>query len=241
MNRWLNRGLARGPVRPRILTPMLRDERKKSTRLALRRVAVRLFKERGFAETTVEQIAAAAGVSTRTFFNYFATKDEAVMLPYDDISLLVRDECERRPFDESPYDTARAAAHAAFAFLAADDDLRRLLLDAARLLRGDATLRAADAALQLVWEDELGRSLRDRSPGLDPLASRVQAAAAVAATRAGVFAWAEDEQASTASTESLFFAIDAAFAALRAGGVPVVALHHGRDAGRCRAEARRAG
>jgi AcrR family transcriptional regulator len=176
-----------------------REDRKKSTRLALRRVAVQLFKEQGFVETTVEQIAAQAGVSTRTFFNYFATKDEAVMLPYDDLSLLLRDEIKRRPVREAPYDSARHAAHAAFTFLAADDDLVGLLLDSARL----------------VWEDEMTQAFGERGLTIEPLAARVHAAVAVAATRAGVFSWAEGE---SSSQHSLAAAIDAAFEALESGG-----------------------
>jgi AcrR family transcriptional regulator len=192
-----------------------REDRKKSTRLALRRVAVQLFKEQGFVETTVEQIAAQAGVSTRTFFNYFATKDEAVMLPYDDLSLLLRDEIKRRPVREAPYDSARHAAHAAFTFLAADDDLVGLLLDSARLLRTEPALRAADSALQLVWEDEMTQAFGERGLTIEPLAARVHAAVAVAATRAGVFSWAEGE---SSSQHSLAAAIDAAFEALESGG-----------------------
>ena len=170
-------------------------------------------------ETTVEQIALAAGVSTRTFFNYFATKDEAVMLPYDDLSLLLRDEIKRRPADESPYDSARHAAHAAFAFLAADDDLVGLLLDSARLLRTEPALRAADSALQLVWEDELAHAFSERGLGVELLAARVHAAASVAATRAGVFSWAESD---SSSQQSLAAAIDDAFAAIVSGSLGTV-------------------
>jgi hypothetical protein len=39
---------------------------------------MRLFEERGYEQTTVAEIASAAGVSTNTFFNYFASKDEVL-------------------------------------------------------------------------------------------------------------------------------------------------------------------
>jgi AcrR family transcriptional regulator len=59
--------------------PGLRERKKLATRAALARAAWRLTIERGYAHTRIEDIAAAAGVSARTFGNYFATKEEALL------------------------------------------------------------------------------------------------------------------------------------------------------------------
>lgn len=66
----------------------LRERKKINTRLAIRRAAFELFTKRGYADTTVEQIAEAADVSPRTFYRYFGVK-EAVLLSDDQIPLIV--------------------------------------------------------------------------------------------------------------------------------------------------------
>ncbi|RVW08440.1 TetR family transcriptional regulator [Prescottella agglutinans] len=57
----------------------LRDRKKVATRIALSEAAARLAKERGIELVTADMIASEAGVSTRTFHNYFSCKEEAVL------------------------------------------------------------------------------------------------------------------------------------------------------------------
>ena len=59
----------------------LRERKRQQTRQDLISAAMRLFEERGYEQSTVAEIASAAGVSTKTFFNYFASKDE-VLFPH---------------------------------------------------------------------------------------------------------------------------------------------------------------
>src|ERR1700742_15148 len=63
----------------------LRERRRRQTSAEIRGAAVRLARERGYDRVTVEEICAAAGISTRTFFNYFPNKESAVAYGPSDI------------------------------------------------------------------------------------------------------------------------------------------------------------
>ncbi len=78
--------------------PGLRERKKQKTRSAIQREAMRLFTEQGYDATTVEQIADAAEVSPSTFFRYFPTKEDVVLL--DDYDPLLARMITERPADE---------------------------------------------------------------------------------------------------------------------------------------------
>ncbi|MGA4837756.1 TetR/AcrR family transcriptional regulator [Streptomyces sp. G45] len=69
---------AQGPGAPAPKAPGLRERKKARTKAAIQREAVRLFREQGYAATTVEQVAEAAEVAPSTVFRYFATKQDLV-------------------------------------------------------------------------------------------------------------------------------------------------------------------
>jgi AcrR family transcriptional regulator len=75
----------------------LRDRKKIKTREAIRREAMRLIEENGYASTTVEQIAEAAEVSPSTFFRYFPSKEMVLMA--NDLDLVTVEALERPPAD----------------------------------------------------------------------------------------------------------------------------------------------
>ena len=86
-----------------------REANKRATRQALQQAADRLFAEQGYAETTVRDIAAAAGVTERTFFRYFGGKEELII---DDALAwlpLLKDHVRARPAGEDPVTDLRHA------------------------------------------------------------------------------------------------------------------------------------
>ncbi len=82
----------------------LRERKKLQTRLSIRREAFRLFREQGYSATTIDQIAEAAGVSSRTFYRYFGVK-ESVLLSDDLIPPIVA------AFADAPRDLTFVAAY----------------------------------------------------------------------------------------------------------------------------------
>lgn len=87
----------------------LRERKKAQTRIALSWAAIRLCVERGAGNVRVEDIAAEANVSLRTFRNYFSSKAEAIAARHLDRTVQIADELRTRPEDEPLWD---AIAHA---------------------------------------------------------------------------------------------------------------------------------
>ncbi|MFK0118598.1 TetR family transcriptional regulator [Streptomyces sp. NPDC090994] len=87
----------------------LRERKKQRTRDALLRAALDLFTEQGYEETTVDDIAAAVDVSQRTFFRYFASKQDAAFYVARLAEASFVEAVRARPADEAPLDALRLA------------------------------------------------------------------------------------------------------------------------------------
>jgi AcrR family transcriptional regulator len=158
----------------------LRERKKRELKSELSRFGIRLFTQQGFDQTTVEDIVGPLRVSKRTFFRYFASKEDVVFAWYEELTGELLAELSARPKDEAPFEAACAT-------------LRSLL----RYYDADPKWALAMQRLA-VWERELAALLQKRLPagsGRGPMARELQArvivGCAMTAFTSGVNAWAE--------------------------------------------------
>ena len=148
-----------------MLTPMtesLRDRRKRRTAEAIVAAALELFAERGFERTTIEQIAAAADISRRTFFRYFADKEELFFAEDERLLEVVEATLDAAPAGEPVLELARRATRALAAHSVADPE-RRLARE--RLIAATPALQARRLAKNLRWEQAIAARLRELGSG----------------------------------------------------------------------------
>jgi AcrR family transcriptional regulator len=188
-----------------------RAEKKAATKHAIQDHALRLFVEKGYDATTVEEIAAAAGVSHMTFFRYFPRKEEVV--EYDEYDPLLEDLIAARPPDEAPITAVHNALRVGLQQVLTTDREARLIRT--RLILDNPVLRSRNLVAQDTTRDLFARALARRGGLAEPdLAATVQASAALGAIAPALTAWAEDGEA------DLIALIDSAFTALEFGVSP---------------------
>jgi len=178
------------------MTIGLRERKKAETRDALASAALRLADALGPDRVTVEEIATAAGVSPRTFFNYFASKEDAIVGSSESSAARIVQELAARPLDEPPIDALRAAIHASADHLEADPDdwiIRHRLVGRFPALGVRYAARLAAVEHELVLE-VARRTKLDATVDTYPAAL---VSAGLAAARVALTAWqARDRRAS---------------------------------------------
>jgi len=119
--------------------PGLRERKKAKTRALIQAEALRLFRERGYEDTSVEQIAEAAEVSPSTVFRYFPTKPDLVI--YDDLDERMIEAFRAQPPGLSAVQAMRAVFRSGFGSL--PSDALALQLERERLMRTVPELQSA--------------------------------------------------------------------------------------------------
>ncbi|WP_346129329.1 TetR/AcrR family transcriptional regulator [Lentzea roselyniae] len=160
----------------------LRERKKTETRAALAAAALRLALEKGADNVRVDEIAEAANVSPRTYNNYFASRDQAIVAGITATrALAVASALRSRPADEPLVESIIAA----FA-----EQYREPPSEALALITSTPSLREAYLDSTSSMEPPIASVISDRT-GKDPLGAAVLAAAVSAAARIAVRRWVD--------------------------------------------------
>lgn len=157
----------------------LRERKKRETKKRLTEKGIALFLEKGFDHTTLDEIAAAAGISRRTFFYYFTSKDEVLLSLQSGIGEMLADEVRRAPATSTPIDAVREAAVGVCNAIPTHD-----MIEMDRLMRTSPSVQARKQASYVQQEGEIYEALRERWPEPErSMALRVVAMLSVGAMR----------------------------------------------------------
>lgn len=163
----------------------LRDRKRARTRQALVDAATDLFERHGYEQTTVADIAATADIGTRTFFSYFASKEE-LLFPESDIRVRAAVEAiaNRRPH-ESPAEVLLKALHQVSDD--SDDLSGRVAALRLKLIRTVPAVRGRALQIQMDAQRQIARHLAAAYPDqLDEVSAAALTGAFVGAVSAAL-------------------------------------------------------
>lgn len=171
----------------------LRARKKQRTRAALIDAGLDLFRTNGYESTTIDEIAAAVDVSPRTFFRYFASKEDVALAKGAEFDDLVVDALADRPDGEPPLTALRHAVLGMLRAAADSDGVHRFLLTQ-HLINRTPALLAGNLRRSAAVEERLTGEIARRH-GVDPdrdLRPRVLVGVVYAGLRIGLEAMCAD-------------------------------------------------
>lgn len=189
-----------------LLSDGLRERKRRDTFARIAQTGLELFVAKGYEVTTLDDIATAAGISRRTFFHYFKSKDEILLAWQTGLADSIRASILEAAADQQPLD----ALCGALLKLAEPHDTDTTIV-IARLLRSNDQLRAVNQAKFLRMEQAAFEALCHRWP--QPV--RRERLRMVAMVGLGAFRIAIDEWTAAGGTEPFTKRIKKAFADLR--------------------------
>lgn len=187
----------------------------------LTQAALELLVREGFDAVTVDEIAAAAGMSKRTFFRYFASKEDVVVQFLTGMGTAMRDELASRPATEPP---STALRHTVWCSVDACASHADRALRVVQVILGTPALLARFLERQAQWRDELAAELAERL-GLDvatDLYPHLAAGMALTAFHAVLQRWSDSDgtEDPAALTDRCFAVIAPALDAVVPAEVP---------------------
>ncbi|WP_268905697.1 TetR/AcrR family transcriptional regulator [Devosia sediminis] len=182
----------------------LREQKRQETLSRITRSAMELFARQGYEATTIEAIAAAAGISRRTFFHYFKTKDDVLLSQQAGLGEQLIAALAAEPDAGTPMRTV----HAAMRRIASSYPLEELVV-IDRLMLSIEAVQSRKQANYIRDEKLVLEALRQRWPMEDDMSLRVTAFVAIGCTRLSLDAWR-----AAGGTRPIVEYLDRAFAAL---------------------------
>ena len=168
--------------------PSLRQRHTDRTRDAIVTAAFELFASKGYAETTIDEIAERADVASRTFFRYFPAKEAVLFHGTDDQVADAVAKLRARPADESPYESLLAVLRSTAAELAHGD--KREILLAKFAAQSDRLFEHHRAVVMCQFEEAITEVLTERAGShADSLAIEAAVAAVLATFGTAVRSW----------------------------------------------------
>lgn len=176
-----------------------------NARARLADAALELFEERGYEQTTVTDIAAAAGLTERTFFRHFPDKREVLFDGSAALVDLMRTAVREAPADASPQEAVRHGLAASEPFFESRRDHARRRQ---RVLMADAVLLERELSKLATLTDALAAALRDRGV-VEPTAT-LTAEVGMLVFRVGFARWLADDEPLSAVFDATYAAVGAA-------------------------------
>jgi AcrR family transcriptional regulator len=170
----------------------LRERKKLEIRREISQFGINLFLKNGFTNTTVDEIVDPLGISKRTFFRYFETKEDVVFAWYEELTTELVDALKARPTDEEPFDAVCETLFSLLKYYDPDQNRARAMM---RLSRETPALVGKSFEKKAIWERELSQALSRRlgKPARNHLKARVIVGSAMTAFTSGVDEWYEKQ------------------------------------------------
>jgi AcrR family transcriptional regulator len=187
----------------------LRDRKREATRTSIWQSAMRLFADRGYDEVTVEEIADVCELSPRTFFRYYASKEDVLFAGTELRRTVFLDSLAGQPAGTGPFEAIEGASRAMVVHYEPDREALRIR---ARIVEAAPSLRTRNAGLPQQWDHDVTEQLRvsGRAAGMTDLELSLVAGVAMTALRVCIAEW-------IASDRELSDLIDTAFGTVGTG------------------------
>ncbi|WUH93612.1 TetR/AcrR family transcriptional regulator [Streptomyces sp. NBC_00433] len=189
----------------------LRELTRRTVRAQIAERAIELFIAQGFEETTVEQIATEVGMSARSVFRYFDTKEDMVVGGMQESGARLADALAERPADEDAWQALRGALDVLLAAMEAD---REGMLARARMYASTPSLLAARKQKHSQWRELLMPGVLARL-GDGPEETRELRATAITTTVLGCFDVSITRWSEAGGAQRVEDILDVALAAVR--------------------------